>query len=63
MVGGVLVERKVGDVEPALISNRDKVSFCLHASSNLIGLIIGINIMVLVLTTSDFTGIFVFIFF
>lgn len=25
MVGGVLVERKVGEVEPALISNRDKV--------------------------------------
>ena len=27
MVGGVLVERKVGEVEPALTSNRDKVSF------------------------------------
>ena len=26
MVGGVLVERKVGEVEPALTSNRDKVS-------------------------------------
>ena len=26
MVGGVLVERKVGEVEPALVSNRDKVS-------------------------------------
>ena len=25
MVGGVLVERKVGEVEPALIGNRDKV--------------------------------------
>ena len=25
MVGGVLVERKVGEVEPALVSNRDKV--------------------------------------
>ena len=25
MVGGVLVERKVGEVEPALTSNRDKV--------------------------------------
>ena len=25
MVGGVLVERKVGEVEPALICNRDKV--------------------------------------
>ena len=27
MVGGVLVERKVGEVEPALTSNRDKVRF------------------------------------
>merc|ERR550539_641162 len=26
MVGGVLVERKVGEVEPALISNRDKMA-------------------------------------
>ena len=25
LVGGVLVERKVGEVEPALVSNRDKV--------------------------------------
>ena len=27
MVGGVLVERKVGEVEPALIGNRDKVRY------------------------------------
>ena len=27
MVGGVLVERQVGEVQPALTSNRDKVSF------------------------------------
>ena len=26
MVGGVLVERQVGEVQPALTSNRDKVS-------------------------------------
>lgn len=26
MVGGVLVERKVGEVEPALVSNRDKMA-------------------------------------
>ena len=26
LVGGVLVERKVGEVEPALIGNKDKVS-------------------------------------
>ena len=25
MVGGVLVERKVADVEPALVSNKEKV--------------------------------------
>ena len=34
MVGGVLVERKVGEVEPALIGNRDKViwvRFWLHS--------------------------------
>ena len=34
MVGGVLVERKVGEVEPALIGNRDKVirvRFLLHS--------------------------------
>merc|ERR1712018_241511 len=26
LVGGVLVERKVGEVEPALVSNRDKLA-------------------------------------
>ena len=26
LVGGVLVERKVGEVEPALVNNREKVS-------------------------------------
>ena len=29
LVGGVLVERKVGEVEPALVSNRDKVRLIL----------------------------------
>ena len=29
LVGGVLVERKVGEVEPALIGNKDKVSLTL----------------------------------
>ena len=29
LVGGVLVERKVGEVEPALVSNRDKVRIIL----------------------------------
>ena len=39
MVGGVLVERKVGEVEPALVSNRDKVrlnTYCI-ASAHLGG--------------------------
>ena len=30
LVGGVLVERKVGEVEPALVSNRDKVRICFN---------------------------------
>ena len=39
LVGGVLVERKVGEVEPALIGNKDKVSSLQQSKHILQGLI------------------------
>ena len=39
LVGGVLVERKVGEVEPALIGNKDKVSFQQQSKCILQGLL------------------------
>ena len=50
MVGGVLVERKVGEVQPALVSNRDKVWLNKFAIYNILILLTELYCILYVLT-------------